>query len=427
MESSTAPHSSTQKQPEKRQVHPNAILAVLMVGTFLAPLIQASSTLLCRRYLSQLGAPLSSVSWVADAYLLTSVTLLLSMGRLGDVWGLRNLYVGGLLVFGAGSLACALSPALPTLIASRVLQASGAAMLFAAGPAMVARTFAPNKRGAALGIISLAVSAGLTAGPALGGFLVGAFGWPSIFLINVPLSVVAAAIAWRTLANGESVGEKFDLMGAVLAGGALLALLGALTEVEKYGPASVEIVGALIVSLVLGLIFIWWERRETHPMVDLRLFKSSGFSAGLASALLSYMAMFSVTFTMPFFLLRAKGLPETSAGVVLTLLPLAMALLAPYAGRLSDRIGSRVLSSAGLLVLTVGLIVASFIHSCRLRCGLWRDIYSLWEPEWRSFRRRILLRFSRRHQGRGTESARRSSRWHATAGWRSASHSPPGL
>lgn len=360
MESSTAPHSNTQKQPEKRQVHPNAILAVLMVGTFLAPLDSSIVNIALPSISTQLGAPLSSVSWVADAYLLTSATLLLSMGRLGDLWGLRNLYVWGLLIFGAGSLACALSSALPILIAARVLQASGAAMLFAAGPAMVARTFPPNKRGTALGIISLAVSAGLTAGPALGGVLVGAFGWPSIFLINVPLSVVAATIAWRTLVNEESIGEKFDLLGAVLAGGALLTLLGALTEVEKYGPASVEIIGALAASTVLGLTFIWWERRATHPMVDLRLFKSAGFSAGLASALLSYMAMFSVTFTMPFFLLRARGLPATSAGLVLTLLPLAMALLAPYAGRLSDRIGSRVLSSVGLLVLTAGLIVASF-------------------------------------------------------------------
>ncbi len=360
MESSTAPHSNTQKQPEKRHVHPNAILAVLMVGTFLAPLDSSIVNIALPKISTQLGAPLSSVSWVADAYLLTSVTLLLSMGRLGDMWGLRNLYVGGLLIFGAGSLACAFSPVLSVLVASRVLQASGAAMLFAAGPAMVARTFPPNKRGTALGIISLAVAAGLTAGPALGGFLVGAFGWPSIFWINVPLSVIAAAIAWRTLVNEESIGEKFDLLGAVLAGGALLSLLGALTEVEKFGPASVEILGALVVSLVLGLSFIWWERRVTHPMADLRLFKSAGFSAGLASALLSYMAMFSVTFTMPFFLLRARELPEMAAGAVLTLLPLAMALLAPYAGRLSDRIGSRVLSSVGLLVLTAGLIVASF-------------------------------------------------------------------
>ena len=282
MESSSTSHKTGARRPEKRSASPNAVLAVLMVGTFLAPLDSSIVNIALPDIATHLHTSLTAVTWVSDAYLLASATLLLSMGRLGDTWGLRNLYVWGLLVFGAGSLACALSSTLPVLIGARVLQSIGAAMLFAAGPAIVARAFPPEKRGAALGIISLAVAAGLTAGPALGGVLVGAFGWPSIFIINVPLSVIAAAIAWRTLSEDESIGERFDVAGAVLAGGALLSLLGAITEVGTYGIGSVEILGALGASAFLGVTFIWWERRATMPMVDLRLFRSGVFSAGLA-------------------------------------------------------------------------------------------------------------------------------------------------
>jgi EmrB/QacA subfamily drug resistance transporter len=330
-----------------------------MVGTFLAPLDSSIVNIALPQIATQLHTGVTAVSWVADAYLLTTTTLLLSMGRLGDTWGLRNLYVWGLLIFGGGSLACALSPTLSILIAARVLQAVGAAMLFAAGPAIVAHTFPPNKRGAAFGTISLAVAAGLTAGPALGGVLVGAFGWPSIFLINVPLSVIAAGIAWRTLTQDERIPESFDMLGAVLAGGAFLSLLGGLTEAQAYGLASVEIVGAFAASLVLGASFLWWESRAKMPMVDLELFHSQAFSAGLGAALIAYISLFSITFTMPFYLVRARGMSEISAGLLLTVMPFAMAALAPSAGRISDRIGSRLLSTGGLLVLAVGLAVLS--------------------------------------------------------------------
>jgi EmrB/QacA subfamily drug resistance transporter len=359
-------------------VNPSVVLAVLMVGTFLAPLDSSIVNIALPRIAASFGAPLTAVSWVADAYLLAIATLLLSMGRLGDTWGLRSLYVWGLLVFGAGSAACALAPTLPVLITSRVLQAVGAAMLFASGPAIVARVFPRERRGAALGSITLAVAAGLTAGPALGGVLVGLFGWPSIFYINIPLSIVAAAIAWRLLPHLESVAEPFDVPGALLGGGALFGLLGALTEVQTYGLGSPQILGALGASVVLAAVFVWWERRTSHPMADLRLFGSQGFSAGLAAALLAYVAMFSVVLTMPFFLLRARGLSETFAGLLLTIPPLAMASLAPWAGRLSDRIGSRVPSTLGLGVLATGLVVLStvgrttplwFVGTCLFTAG----------------------------------------------------------
>jgi len=337
------------------------VLIVLVIGTFLAPLDSSIVNIALPSIAQEFGVRFSAVSWVTTAYLLTTAALLLSMGRLGDVWGLRKLYVWGLLIFGAGSAACALSGSIEALVGSRVLQAVGASMLFAAGPALVSRTFPPNRRGWALGYVSLAVSAGLTAGPALGGFLVGAFGWPSIFLINVPLAIIVAAVAWRLLPDQCLLGERFDILGAVLAGGALTALLLGLGGIDRAGLVSVDVIGPMLASALLGIAFVRWERRALNPMVDLRMFSSKAFSAGIGAATLAYMALFAVTFTMPFYLLRVHGVEPSIAGALLTVTPLAMAALAPAAGRFSDRRGSRGIATVGVAALGCGLLAASFL------------------------------------------------------------------
>ncbi len=343
------------------ETRPGIVLAVLAVGTVLAPLDSSIVNIALPSIAAQFGERLSAVSWVTTAYLLTTASLLLSMGRIGDVWGLRRLYVAGLAVFGAGSLACAFAASLPLLVGARVFQAVGAAMLFAAGPALVTRTFPPNRRGWALGYISLAVSFGLTAGPALGGVLLGTFGWPAIFLINAPLTAVVAVVAWRLLPNECPESQPFDAPGALLTAVTLLLLLTGLGRIEEYGLASVQALGPIAGSAVALAAFVAWERRTGHPMVDLAMFRVRGFSSGVSAATLAYLALFSVTFTMPFYLLRLRGVDAHVAGVLLTVTPLAMALIAPAAGRYSDRWGSRGIATAGVLVLSLGLGAASLM------------------------------------------------------------------
>jgi EmrB/QacA subfamily drug resistance transporter len=337
------------------------VLFVLVIGTFMAPLDSSIVNIALPSIAAQFGERLSSVSWVTSAYLLTTASLLLTMGRLGDLWGLRRLYVAGLLSFGLGSLACAAAGSLPLLITARVFQAMGAAMLFAAGPALIATTFPANRRGWALGYISLAVSAGLTMGPALGGLLLGTFGWPSIFLINVPLTVVVAAFAWRLLGDECPHAETFDIAGAVLAAATLLLLLVGLGEADRSGILSLQVIGPVVASVATGSLFIWWESRAASPMVDLSLFRSHEFSAGIGAATLAYLSLFAVTFTMPFYLLRVQGLDARAAGLLLTVTPLSMAAIAPTAGRLSDKHGSRGLATTGVTVLSAGLLGASFL------------------------------------------------------------------
>lgn len=343
------------------EVHPGAVLAVLAVGTVLAPLDSSIVNIALPSIAAQFGERLSAVSWVTTAYLLTSASLLLSMGRLGDVWGLRRLYVAGLGIFGLGSLACAFAGTLPMLVGARVFQAVGSAMLFAAGPALVTRTFPPNKRGWALGYISLAVSVGLTAGPALGGLLVGTFGWPSIFLINIPLTAVVAVLAWRLLPLECPEPQRFDLPGAVLAGATLLLLLAGLGAADRDGFLAPSVIGPVLTAVVTLVMFVAWERRAAVPMVDLMMFRVRAFSTGVAAATLAYLALFAVTFTMPFYLLRVEGMDARAAGLLLTVTPLAMAALAPTAGRLSDKRGSRGLATTGVAVLAAGLLLGSFL------------------------------------------------------------------
>lgn len=343
------------------EVNPRAVLAVLVVGTVLAPLDSSIVNIALPAIAAQFGERLSAVGWVTSAYLLTTASLLLPMGRLGDMWGLRRLYAGGLVLFGIGSLLSALAPALPLLITTRVFQAVGASAIFAAGPALVTRTFPAGRRGWALGYISLAVSVGLTAGPALGGLLVGTFGWPSIFVINIPLTLGAAAVAWRLLPDECPESERFDVAGAVLASVTLLALLLGLSRADEAGFLSPLVLGSVAFALVTGGAFVWWERRVAAPMVDPRLFRSRAFSAGIGSATLAYLALLAVTFTIPFHLTRIVGLDTRVAGLLLTATPIAMALFAPTAGRLSDRHGSRGLATLGIATLSAGLLGASFL------------------------------------------------------------------
>ncbi len=346
----------------ERTVDDRIVLAVLAAGTFLAPLDSSIVNIALPAIAADFGARIAAVGWVATAYVLTTASLVLAMGRLADIWGLRRVYVAGFLVFGTGSLCSAVAPGLGLLIAARVLQASGAAAMFAAGPALVTKTFPPQRRGWALGWISLAVSAGLTAGPALGGVLVGTFGWKAVFVINIPLSAIMAYAASRLLPEDCPEAEPFDVLGAVLAAATLTAALLALSEVDRSGLLSAGVLGASLVAVVAGVSFVRVERRSPHPMLDLRLFGERRFSAGVVAAVLSYASLFAVTFTMPFYLLRARGIDARLAGLVLTATPLSMALFSPIAGRLSDRYGSRWLATFGLAWLSLALAAMTLLQ-----------------------------------------------------------------
>jgi len=232
-------------------------------------------------------------------------------------------------------------------------------MLFANSPAILTTSFPASQRGRALGAQGTMTYLGLTVGPSLGGWLAGRFGWPAVFYINVPVGVVAIALAFRVIETDRPEGrpERFDYGGATLFTGGLVALLVALNQGHAWGWGSARTLALLAASLLLLAVFVAVERRQPHPMLDLGLFHSRVFSATTTSALLNYVCVSGTLFVLPFLLIQARGLDTRQTGLVLTAQPLTMAVVAPFSGALSDRIGSRFLGTVGMLLLAAGLLL----------------------------------------------------------------------
>ena len=310
------------------------------------------------------GIDLGAVEWVPVAYLLVVGSLLLPFGRLGEVLSFRRVYLVGFGVFTVASVLCGAAPAAAALVLFRAVQGVGAAMLQAMGPAIIARTFGPGERGRALGLNAVSVSIGLTLGPALGGLLTEFGSWRAIFLVNLPVGIFAILWAARVLPlEAPGPRQRFDVPGAVLAATSFFALLLALDQGEARGWTSPAIVGLIVLAVGLGLAFIVVERRTTAPMMELGLFRIRAFSAGLASVVVAFAGIFTATFLLPFLLQEGSGYSPLQAGLLLTPIPIASAVVAPFSGALSDRVGQRVPASIGIAILTIGLFSLTTLPS----------------------------------------------------------------
>lgn len=333
------------------------MLSAVSVGTFMATLDGSIVNIALPSIGRALGVDIGTVEWVVVAYLLVVGSLLLPFGRLGEVVSFRRVYLAGFAVFTGASVLCGAAPGIEALVGFRALQGVGAAMLMAMGPAIVARTFGPGERGRALGLNAISVSIGLTLGPALGGLLTEFGTWRAIFLVNLPIGLFAIAWAARVLPfDRPGRREPFDVAGAVLASAGLFALLLALNQGGAWGWSSPATLGLLAVAAALGLAFVVVERRSAAPMMDLDLFRIRAFSAGLASLFVAFAGLFTATFLLPFLLQEGSGLGPLEAGLLITPIPLAAAVVAPFAGALSDRVGSRGPASVGIALTALGLL-----------------------------------------------------------------------
>lgn len=312
-----------------------------------------------------LHADLGRVKWVVILYLLTITCMLLPFGRLSDLLGRKRVFHCGYLVFTLGSLLCAFSPGLPLLIIARFVQALGASMLMANGPAIITAAFTSNDRGAALGTLSMVVSAGLIAGPGLGGMLIGLFGWRSIFLVNIPIGIFGMALVQKFINDDPKSMKRlsFDWLGGVLQS---LLLFSVILFFEPPTLSSLKLLSIQIPHIYLGILvvtfllaFVQVERRSSAPLFDLSLLKVQTFWAGNLAALLTFVSFSAITVLMPFFLEQSMGLPTHQAGILMTAIPLTILIVAPLSGRLSDRLGGRELSVAGSLVGSATLVAMS--------------------------------------------------------------------
>jgi EmrB/QacA subfamily drug resistance transporter len=300
----------------------------------------------------ELGANIDQLQWIVSAYLLAISATLLAAGRLGDLVGHRPVYVGGLALFTLGSALCGASGGLAALVGARVVQALGATAMMAIGPAIVTAVFPPDRRGRALGSIGSVVALGLTAGPPIGGAILRELSWRWIFFVNVPIGVAGIAWSLRTVPRDRGERARFDGPGAALLAAALgLGLLAVDEAPARGGLAAALAAGALGAAALLAAR----SRRTASPVLDVSLFQSRTFAAGIAAGLLSYAAMFSQTLLTPFYLARVKGLGPGALGLMLSAVPVALSVSSPLAGWIADRFRARALPAAGMGLLAVGL------------------------------------------------------------------------
>ncbi|MFQ5341914.1 MAG: DHA2 family efflux MFS transporter permease subunit, partial [Anaerolineae bacterium] len=304
-----------------------------------------------------------TIQWVVLAFLLGMTTLMLSVGRLADMIGKKRIFTAGLALFTTASALCGLSPSVYALIAFRLLQSVGAAMVVALGIAIVTETWPPEERGMAIGVAGGTVSLGIVVGPTLGGLLITTLGWRAIFYVNVPLGAVAILMVLRYVPDLRPTrsGETFDYLGAFVIGGGLLALSLALTVGQNLGFGDVRILTLLSIALVAGIAFVRIEQRAEHPMLDFSLFHVPQFSLNLLTGLLTFMAISGVIFLVPFYLDLVLQLPIAQIGVLMAIVPVVLAALGPVAGSLSDRFGTRPVSVVGLGLLIIGYLASSTV------------------------------------------------------------------
>ena len=301
-----------------------------------------------------------AVSWVILAYLLAIVALLLPAGKLGDTWGQKRTFLLGYSLFTAGSLLCGVSPSLAFLIAARCFQGMGSALLITSAYAIVPRFMPKEATGWAFGLLATASALGVTCGAPLGGFITGFFSWRWIFLINVPVGVMAILAANRSIPAeavrpGTGGLARFDIPGAALGAAGLLSLLLALNLGQELGWTSAPILAAFGAAAVLLPVFLLWERRRPEPSFDLRLLADRQFRAGVLASGMAYMAYAGNNFMMPFYLELGKRLTTQWVGPVMMVLSVVMMAVGPNAGRLSDRIPPKYLTTSGMF-----LAMASF-------------------------------------------------------------------
>ncbi len=331
------------------------VMAAVSMSIFLATIDGSIVNVALPTLVKELQTDFATVQWVVLAYLLTQTTLLLSIGRLGDMIGKKSIYVWGLVVFTGGSVLCGLSPGVGWLIGFRILQAIGAAMMLALGIAIVTEAFPTSERGKALGIIGTSVSIGVVVGPTLGGVLIEHLSWHWIFFVNLPVGIVGTWMALRFVPDFKPSGrQKFDYWGAASLCVSLLSLLLALTLGQRLGFGAPPIVALLVNWFIFLAIFLIIEWRTRQPMIDLRLFRNILFSVNLVTGFITFVAIAGVFILIPFYLENVLDYSPSRVGFLLAVLPVALGISAPIAGSLSDRYGSRPITIIGLASLVIG-------------------------------------------------------------------------
>jgi EmrB/QacA subfamily drug resistance transporter len=328
-----------------------------MLGAVMAPLDSSIANVALPAIGRGFHTAVDNTEWVLIAYMLTTSSTLVLFGRLGDMWGQKRVYTLGFAVFGLSSLACAFAPSFFVLVAARVVQGFGAAMLMSSSPAIITDVFPASERGRAIGLNGGAVAVGLSSGPVLGGLIVSSWSWRWIFIINVPISIVALAVAAFILRRERRGNEGFDIPGTLLAFTALFAIALGLSRAHVWGWGSIRTIAALVYGAVGVAAFLSVERRAKAPVLDLELFKNRTFAFSVLAGALYFCALYCVIFTIPLSAQVAMGRSALQAGLLILPISALNLVLAPAAGALSDRVPARYVSTAGAACFFAGSLL----------------------------------------------------------------------
>lgn len=331
------------------------VLGLVMVTSFITPFIGAAVNLALPHIRTHFSMDTLQMSWVVMAYILSSAVFLVPMGKAADILGRKRVFFWGNIVVAASSALCILAPTGAALIAFRVLQGVGSSMVFATGVALVTSVFPPHERGKALGLSVTAVYAGLSAAPVIGGFLISWFDWTSLFyvpiLVGAPSAIITRVAIRQEWAQARH--ERFDYLGAAVYVPSMTLFMYGFSQLPALWAVALSVLGAA--GLVL---FIAIELRAQSPVLNVHLFRTNRlFAFANLAALINYATTFAVTFMLSLYLQDIKGFTPRAAGLVLVTQPLLMALVASWAGRLSDRIDPRILASSGMGLSALGLLL----------------------------------------------------------------------
>lgn len=336
-----------------------SVLLVAAFAAFLTPFLSSAVNLALPAIGKDLNANAISLSWIISSFILSSAVFLLPMGRLGDIIGRKKIFSYGIVLFTISTFLIVFSHSVTSLIILRTLQGFSSAMIFGTSLAIITSVFPPGERGHAIGISITATYFGLSAGPVIGGFLTQLLGWRSIFALLVPIGLISTWLIFSRIRTewAEAGEDRFDIRGSVIYG---LSLLSFMYGFSKLPSAFGWI--CFLSGIALAAIFILFEKKIFNPVFDIKLILHNRIFAfsGLA-ALINYSATSATGFFMSLYLQYLKGFDARTAGLIMILQPVAMALLSPLAGKLSDKKDPGVIASIGMGLTASGLILLCFI------------------------------------------------------------------
>jgi EmrB/QacA subfamily drug resistance transporter len=325
-----------------------------MIGTLMSALDASIVNVSIPAIMADFGVGLDDIEWVITSYMLAFASLMPLTAWLRDRMGHKDLYILSLIVFTAGSLFCGLAWNLPTMIVARVLQAAGGAAITPTGMAMITETFEPHERGKALGFWGMGAVMGPAFGPTVGGFLTKQFGWPSIFLINLPIGVIGVVLARMILKADKphpNTHRPFDAAGFVFLAVFLVSFLLGMSKGGSEGWTSTYVLtcGALAIVSFVGFLLV--ESQVPNRIMDITLLKNPVFAACFSLTAVRSIALYGGTFLLPVFLQNFKNLDEVESGLILLPGSLLMGILMPFAGRLGDKMSPRIMGLIGFFLL----------------------------------------------------------------------------